>query len=151
MAGIIIFLILAVGYALCGDTSGIEAIGKIILYGVLFLGLAWVIIEVPWLLVLIVVGVIIWAITSSNNQSNNHLNTNNIYNAQDKAYNYKDKISIKPIENPTSFQTELQQNTKTPQQVVDEEWLKEKESIINYANNDYSFIKQNLLNKAKKW
>ena len=37
MTGIIIFIILAIGYALCGDTSGIEAIGKGILYIALFL------------------------------------------------------------------------------------------------------------------
>ena len=43
LEGIILLIILAIGYALCGDTSGIEAIGKFLLYGTLILG----IVEIP--------------------------------------------------------------------------------------------------------
>lgn len=68
MAGIIIFLILAVGYALCGDTSGIEAIGKVILGIALFIGIIYIIAYIPWLLILIIIGIVIWAIVSSGNK-----------------------------------------------------------------------------------
>lgn len=65
MVGIIIFLILAVGYALCGDTSGLEVIGKGILYIALFVGVGCVIAYEPWLILVVIVGVIFWAIISS--------------------------------------------------------------------------------------
>lgn len=64
MIGIILFIILAIGYALCGDTSGIEAIGKGILYIALFLIVGSIIAYVPWLILLVVIGVIIWACCS---------------------------------------------------------------------------------------
>ena len=48
-----------------------------------------------------------------------------------------------------SFIDELNQNTKTPQQVEDENWLKEKEQIKIIANADFADIKRKLLNKAK--
>lgn len=64
MVGIILFIILAVGYALCGDTSGVEAIGKGILYIALFLGIGWIIVEIPWLLVIVVVILILIGVFS---------------------------------------------------------------------------------------
>ena len=55
MTGIILFIILAIGYALCGDTSGIEAIGKVILYIALFLIVGSIITYAPWLIVVVVI------------------------------------------------------------------------------------------------
>lgn len=65
MVPIILFLILAF-IALCnGDSSGFEVIGKIILYIVLFVGIGCIIVYAPWLMLVIVIGIIIWAIVSS--------------------------------------------------------------------------------------
>ena len=124
MVWILFIIILAIGYALCGDTSGIKAISKCILYIALFLGIGWIIVEIPWLLILVVIGIIIWVIVSSNNTNTNTSNTNNTYDNKNKPYENKDVI--KPVENHTSFQSELQQNTKTPQQVKSEQQSKEK-------------------------
>lgn len=147
MVGIILFIILAIGYALCGDTSGIEAIGKVILYIALFLGIGWIIVEVPWLIILVVVAILIWAVASSNNTNNNTTNTDTTYNNQNKSY--ESKIETKPIENPTSFQSELQQNTKTPQQVKSEQQSKEVEQAKTSASVDYDTIKRELLQQAE--
>ena len=59
MTGIILFIILAIGYALCGDTSGIEAIGKVILYIALFLIVGSIITYVPWWIVGVVIILIV--------------------------------------------------------------------------------------------
>lgn len=64
MTGIILFIILAIGYALCGDTSGIEAIGKVILYIALFLIIGSIIAYVPWLILVVVVVLIIIGLSS---------------------------------------------------------------------------------------
>lgn len=48
-----------------------------------------------------------------------------------------------------NFKDELNQITKTPQQVLDEKWIKESEEIINIAESDYNCIKNKLLEKAK--
>lgn len=64
MVGIVLFIILAIGYALCGDTSGIEAIGKFILYVALFMTIGSIIAYVPWLIIVIVVVLIIIGVLS---------------------------------------------------------------------------------------
>ena len=124
MVWILFIIILAIGYALCGDTSGIKAIGNGILYLALFIGIGWIIIEMPLLLILVVIGIIIFSIVSSNNTNTNISNTNHTYDNKNKPYENKDVI--KPVENHTSFQSELQQNTKTPQQVKSKQQSKEK-------------------------
>lgn len=48
-----------------------------------------------------------------------------------------------------SFIDELNQNTKTPEQVADEKWESEKEIISNCAYRDYSGVKQALINEAQ--
>ena len=150
---VILILILAF-IALCnGDASGFEAIGKIILYIGLFIGVGAIIAYAPWLILIVIIGVIIWAVASSNNNSkniytnDNALNENHVYNQQQK-----ENSEIVPIDNSnlTDFQRQLQENTKTPQQVEDENWLKEKEQISNTAKKDFSEIKRILLEKAQK-
>ena len=66
MDWILFIIILAIGYALCGATSGIKAISKCILYIALFLGIGWIIVEIPWLLILVVIGIIILRELDSN-------------------------------------------------------------------------------------
>ena len=147
MVWILFIIILAIGYALCGDTSGIEAICKGILCIALFLGVCWIIIEIPWLLILVVIGIIIFTIVSSNNTNTNISNINNTYGNKDKQYENKNVIN--PVENPTSFQSELQQNTKTPQQVKSKQQSKEVEQAKQSANVDYETIKRELLQQAE--
>lgn len=142
-----LILILILSFiAFCnGDSSGFKMIGKVLLFIALFLGIGWIIVEIPWLLILVVVAIIIWAIVSSNNANNN--TANNTYDYQDKPY--ENKSIVKPIENPTSFQSELQQNTKTPQQVKNEQQSKEIEQANRSAGIDYEIIKRELLQQAE--
>lgn len=147
----IIVLILLVIMGICKDDySLVIAIGKFIGIGALILGVLWIIAYCPWLIILIIIGLIVFLICHS---SNNNSSTNNTtYNNYSNNTNQSENTSYsKPIYNSelTGFKAELQENTKTPKQVEDENWLKEKEEIIKFANNDYSFIKKELLNKAK--
>lgn len=86
---------------------------------------------------MVIVGVIIWAVASSNNNSKNssaHDNTsseNNVYYQQQEE---KNEVYFVDNSNLTNFQRELRENTKIPKQVEDENWIKEKESIINSVN-----------------
>lgn len=147
MTAIILILILAF-IAFCnGDSSGFEAIGKIILYIGLFIGVGCIIVYVPWLLLLVVIGIIIWAVVSSKSNSNNNKSnsTYNNYQQQDERI----ESHFVGNANITDFQRQLQENTKTPEQVQDENWLKEKEQITLIAKSDFDDIKRKLLEKAK--
>lgn len=144
---IILILILAFIAFGNGDSSGFEMMGKVILYIALFLGIGWIIVEVPWLLILVVVGIVILAFTSSNNTNSNTTNTNITYEYQDKIY--ENETVVKPITNPTSFQNELQQNSKTPEEVNYEAVILEKQEIIKQVQSDYKYIKSEIMNKAK--
>ena len=143
MASIIILIILAIGYALCGDTSGIEAIGKIIGYGALILGVMAIIAYVPWLIIIVVVIAIIWICISSKTNSH-HDNINNQNRPTNDTQN-----EIIHDNSLTGFKAELQENTKTPQQVQKEQNNKDIELAIKQAENDYSSIKQNILKQAQ--
>lgn len=137
--------------ALCnGDASGMEAIGKVILCIALFIGVGCIIVYAPWLILIVIAGIVIWVISSKGNKRDNNINhsSNNNYN----SYQHQSEDNEKPFisnSNQTDFQRQLQENTKTLQQVEDENWLKEKEQIINEANRDYKYIKQQVLNRAK--
>lgn len=83
---VILFLILAF-IAFCnGDSSGFEAIGKIILYIGLFIGVGAIIVYAPWLILVVIVGVIIWAVASSKSHNGNNYD-NSISN--DKYIDYQ--------------------------------------------------------------
>jgi len=140
--------------ALCnGDASGFEAIGKIILGIALFIGVGCIIVYAPWLILVAIVGIAFWIIISSKgNKGDNCNNTNYSSSNNYNSYQHQSEENKKPfIDNSiqTDFQRQLQENTKTPQQVEDENWLKEKEQITNEANRNYEFIKKQLLDKAK--
>lgn len=140
------------------DYSLIIGLGKIIVYGAVILGVLYIetiIIQTPVFSFVFVIGLSIFLICKFINKNNNNDSIKDCDSATKSA-------TTKPIkdENITSdiikketissdFQKELQQNTKTPQQVEDENWLKEKEDIIKTAQNDYNFIKSKLLEKAK--
>lgn len=156
MAGIIIFIILAVGYALCGDTSGIEAIGKIVGVGVLIFGALWVIAYCPWMIIVIIaILILIVVLSNSSNHNNTNYDNKNIYykenNNNDSIIKSNSNINttLNTNQSITDFQRQLQENTKTPRQVEDENWLKEKDYIIQVAERDYNNIKNKLLEKAK--
>ena len=103
------------------------------------------------MIIVVIIGIIIWAIVSSKsnnrNSSANNLSSNNYIEYQQKRV--ENRASFIDNSNLTDFQRQLQENTKTPQQVEDENWLKEKEQITNEANRDYKYIKQKLLDKVK--
>lgn len=152
MVPVILILILAF-IALCnGDSSGFKAIGKVILCIGLFIGVGCIIVYAPWLILVVIAIAIIWAIVSSKKHNSNS-STDNITNDHYIDYNQQtEKIKTLSIDNSnlTEFQKQLQENTKTPQQVEDENWIKEKETIKNRANYDFSAIKRELLDKAQK-
>lgn len=151
MIPVILIFILAF-LALCnGDSSGFEAIGKVILYIGLFIGVGLIIAYVPWLILVVISVAIIWAVESSKSHNSNS-SINNTVNDYYIDYNQQsEKIKTPSIDNSnlTDFQKQLQENTKTPQQVEDENWLKEKKQITLIANNDFADIKRKLLDKAK--
>lgn len=151
----IILIVILAFIALCnGDSSGVEAIGKIILYIALFFGVGAIIIYAPWLILVVIVCAIILAVASSNNSKNNYTN-DNVSNENQINYDQQEEKIESPKNllvdnsNLTDFQKQLQENTKTPQQVEDENWLKEKEQILIAAKNDLSAIKRTFLDKAK--
>lgn len=137
--------------ALCnGDSSGVEAIGKIILYIGLFIGVGLIIAYVPWLLLIGIVIAIVVAVASSSNGNKYSTHNTTSINYTD-YYGKEEKIEMPLIDNSnlTDFQKQLQENTKTPQQVEDENWIKESENIKKNAEEDYSAIKQSLLQMAQ--
>lgn len=100
---------------------------------------------------MIIIIAIVVAVASSKSQSGNNSN-NSITN--DPYIEYKQQSnniesSFVDNSNLSDFQRQLQENTKTPEQVQDENWLKEKEQITLIATNDFSAIKRALLDKAK--
>lgn len=144
MTPIILLLILAIGYALCGDTSGIKAIGKFILYGALILGVMAIIVYAPWLIIIIIAVVIIWACVSS--KGNSHPNNTGSY---DNPIINTSQNEIIHDDSLTGFKAELQENTKTPLQIQEEQNNKEVREAYTQAENDYAAIKRNILNQAK--
>lgn len=147
MYGILFIIIGALLAFLNGDDSGIIAILKIVGGGMLILGVMWGMAFHPWITILTFIGIIVFAILWSSNT--NHLDTNsgpidNIKNTDNNEYS-------QPIINTnlTGFKAELQENTKTPSQVADDEWKKEQDDIISCAKYDYVKIKNKLLDKAK--
>lgn len=153
MAPIILILILAFVALSNGDPSGVEAIAKIIGGIVLFIvvgSIAVFIMDNPEFIIILIIIVSLIVAVYNLIKENNSKSINNTYQEQKTDNN----IIVNNYKNDTpslsDFQKELQQNTKTPQQVADENWLKEKEQIINEVNNDYKCIKQKLLDKAKQ-
>lgn len=147
-----IILILILSFiALCnGDASGFEAIGKIVLYIGLFIGVGAIIAYAPWLILIVIVmsiAIIVLISSSSNNGSHSNPTNNNYTDYQQQ----EEKIEQPLVDNSklTDFQRELQENTKTPKQVEDENWIKEKEKILAAAKYDLSAIKRAFLDKAK--
>ena len=147
MYGIIFIIIGALFAFMNGDDSGVIAILKIIGYGSLILGVLFVVAYAPWLIILVVVGVIIFAVcqSSTNNSANNNTQNNNTPSNSASAYH----TQVIEDKNLTGFKAELQQNTKTPKQVEDEQFSKDREQIVQNARWCYDNIKKELLNKAK--
>lgn len=87
-----------------GDDSGVIVILKIIGYGLIILGILFVVAYAPWLIILIVVGVIMFAICqSSNNNSTSNTQSNNT-NSNDIVENQTFVINNS---NLTGFKAEL--------------------------------------------
>ncbi len=150
MTGIILFIILAF-IAFCnGDSSGFEAIGKIILYIGLFIVVGAIIAYAPWLILIGIIAFFIFGLILSQKNNQNNYN-NNVSNKNNISYKPQENDEVSPINNLnlSDFQRQLQENTKTSQQVEDEKWLKEKEQISIIAKNDFNDIKRKLLDKAK--
>lgn len=110
------------------------------------------IVYAPWLILVVIIIAIIIAVASLKNQSSNNYNNSITSNPHVEYKQQSDRIESSFVDNSnlSDFQRQLQENTKTPEQVQDENWLKEKEQITLIATNDFSAIKRALLDKAKK-
>lgn len=143
MVWVIVLVICALFAALNGDSSGIITIAKIIGIGALILGIMWIFAYCPWILIIVAIGVVLFFVCQTPDSKSS---TNN--NLKDDLLSIENNQTIfNP--NLTGFKAELQENTKTPSKVEDEEWEKEKEQIILRAESDYSYLKKELLNMAQ--
>jgi len=115
-----------------------EKIFLILFFVTLVIG---IIIFVPWLLI---IGIVIVGFIYFINKKNNVIDKNNNVNQ-----NNNDTLSLSYNQEPSDFQRQLQENTKTPQQVENENWIKESENIKKVVENDYSTIKHELLKIAQ--
>lgn len=107
------------------------------------IGLIVLIICVPWLLIVGLIVSVIGYIFYKNDKKQN-----DIFEKQNDVNN-ENLLSLTNEQELSDFQKELQENTKTPKQVEDENWLKEKEHVIKNAQGDYKYIKDQLVEKAK--
>lgn len=146
MTAILVFIILFFIGICQDDYSLIIGIGKIIAIGALVVFFLFCLTQ-PILLITISVIVILIVMIISHYKKNS-----NSFNNKEQNLSHKyETLSVNKINSTelSDFQKKLRQNSKTPQQVEDESWLKEKEQIILIANNDFTNIKQKLLDKAK--
>ena len=88
-----------------------------------------IIIFAPWLLI---VGIAIVGFIYFINKKNDVINKNNNVNQNSNS----DTLSLTYNQEPSEFQKQLQENTKTPQQVEDENWIEESENIKKVAEKD---------------
>lgn len=158
MAGIILIIILAFIAFCAGDSSGIEAIGKIIIYGALIIFMLYVcaiIIEIPVLSFIFAIGVFTFLLykfihrndNSNSLKSNSSDIKNDVVESNEKVISSSEIVENKIIQ--SDFQKELEQNTKTPEKIADEKWVTEKGIILQTAERDYNYIKNELLKKAQ--
>lgn len=152
MAVIIFIILFALFACLNGDSSGVEAIAKVIGGVALFIVAGSIIVfmmDYPaiiiGIIVIAIVVAIIYNLTKQNNSkfTNYHKEVKEDYNIYNNTY-YEEKT-----ESLSDFQKELQQSTKTPQQASDEKWVKEQSEIIKIVQSNYETIKSKLMNKAK--
>lgn len=117
----------------------------------------YVTVHISWIVLAIIVWVLSLVVVSSWNKKK-HLSSsdNKLLKSQEPDENKNQKQDENKnqehnIYNPvqTAFQCQLQENTKTPQQVDNEEWAKERKQIITLVNVDYQNIKRQLLDKAQ--
>lgn len=156
MEFIIIFIILAFIAALNGDSSGIKVIAQIVIYMVLILGTLYLAVQpgvMPIIGIIVAAVFLVIIINSLINKKKPVDNTNINFNRKEQELNTESNVAVisEPIEQReyTGFKADLQKNTKTPDQILNEKWLKEQKEIIEQVNNDYSMIKQELIEKAK--
>lgn len=146
---IIALIIVAIFIAcFCNDSSLLLAILK---YGGIIIGLfvfMYLIVTCPWVLILGIIGLIVFCIAQSDSSNRNNVNKtqyqNNTYISQ-----HNDVTNNQNNQSLTKFQAELQENTRTPQQALDEQWEREKNEVKRKAESAYGTIKSQLLSKAK--
>lgn len=146
---IIIFVILFALFAfISGDPSGIEAIIKIVGFVFLFIvlgSIAVFMMDNPIVLVGIIAFVIIVVLIHNSTKSNSS-NIHQVSKKNNIDYNKKQNEMTIPT---SDFQRELQQNTNSMEQAINNKWLKEQKEIIKTVQLNYKAIKNKLLEKAK--
>lgn len=144
ITALLYFIILALSAASKGDTSGIEAIIKFILYAAFIVGMLSILAFFPQILLIIVFGIIAFCICLS---IYNKYKYNQRKNIQDNINLETDMHEELPANTQTTdFMSELNSITKSPQEIELE--------LYNYAKsealNEYRDIKRSILNKAER-
>lgn len=120
MAVIIFIILFALFACLNGDPSGIEAIAKVIGGVVLFIVVGSIIVfmmDNPAIIIGIIVLAILAAIIYSLTKQKNSKSTSYYQEAKEDYNVYNDTCCEEKTESLSDFQKELQENTKTSQQV----------------------------------
>ncbi|GLB26630.1 hypothetical protein LXJ15735_28710 [Lacrimispora xylanolytica] len=139
---IVLLIILVLLAWFNGDSSGVEMIVKVVAIGALILATLWLFMKLPWL----VLGVVFFIILYANYKSYKNNKKSNIDNFQTD----NSEVNIRtPLDNMTKFKEELNQITKSPEQVKNEIISMELEAADKSTNISYEIIKQQLLEKAE--
>lgn len=149
MMAIIIFIILFALFAfLNGDSSGIEAIAKIVGFLLLFIivgSIAVFMMDNPIVLIGVVAFIIIVVLIHNSIRSNGS-NKHQVSKKNNIDYNKKRNEMAMPT---SDFQRELQKNTNSMEKAINNKWLKEQKEIIETVQWNYKDIKNKILEKAK--
>lgn len=140
MAVVIFIILFALFACLNGDSSGVEAIAKIIGGVVLFIVVGSIIvfmIDNPAIIIGIIVLAVLAAIVYSLTKENNSKSTRYYQEAKEDYNTYNRTYYEEKTESLSDFQKELQQNSKSQLQIKTEEYEKLKSSI----ETEYSVIK----------
>lgn len=152
MAVIIFIILFALFACLNGDSSGVEAIAKVIGGVVLFIVVGSIIVfmmDNPAIIIGIIVLAVLAAIVYSLTKENKSKSTSYYQKTKDDYNTYNDTCYEEKTESLSDFQKELQQNTKTPQQVETIKSEQKLNQIYSYAESTYQLIKQEIMTQAK--
>lgn len=144
ITALLFFVILALSAASKGDTSGIEAIIKFILYAALIVGILFILKFCPQILLIIILSIIAFCICSSVYNKYKH---NQMKNEQENI-NLETNIQEELPANTktTDFMSELNSITKSQQEIE----LELYNSVKSQASYEYRDIKRSILNKAER-
>lgn len=144
ITALLFFVISALFAALNGDTSGIEAIIKFILYAVCIFGILAMLAFYPLVLLIIILGIIAFCVCLSIYDKYKYKQRKNAQENIIFETNVQEELPANT--QTTDFMSELNSITKSPQEIESElyEYAKSKASF------EYCNIKKSILDKAER-